>query len=439
MSENINRNRLFLGSCLALIATAMTFAIRASLIGTLGKEFGIPLGQMGIVIGTAFWGFTISMMIGGFLCDVLGMKRLLFVAFAGHLFGIILTILSTGFWSLFISTLMIGIANGMVEAACNPLITAIYPDRKTKMLNRFHVWFPGGIVIGGVIAFGLGRIEEITWHYKMASILIPTVAYAFLLLNQTFPVTERVKTGISTKAMISACKTPLFIFMVACMFLTAATELGTNQWIAELLENVGVPSILLLVFINGLMATGRSFAGSVEKLLSPPGMLLFSAIFSTAGLFMLSTSSGYWSFGAAAVFAIGICFFWPTMLGFVAEYIPKTGALGLAIMGGAGMLSVSFILPFIGDFYEAQTALNIPVSYNITALKEAPEGSIMFTLFKQAKLAGGATTLLYVAALPAFLILAFGFLFIKRKSYLNYTSAQQADKVVKDIDEKVLF
>ena len=30
------------------------------------------------------------------------------------------------------------------------------------------------------------------------------------------------------------------------------------------------------------------------------------------------------------------------------EYLPETGALGLSIMGGAGMFSVSLVLPFLG-------------------------------------------------------------------------------------------
>src|SRR5262249_9751192 len=160
-----------------------------------------------------------------------------------------------------------------------------------------------------------------------ASIFVPTLAYGILFFNQSFPVTERVSRGVSTGSMIRECAKPLFIFMVCCMLLTAATELGTNQWIVDLLKNVGVPSILLLVFINGLMALGRSFAGEFEEKLSPSGMLLFSAVFSTIGLVALANSSGYSSFLAAALFAIGICFFWPTMLGFVSEYLPKTGAL----------------------------------------------------------------------------------------------------------------
>src|SRR5687768_9387357 len=148
MEKTINRSGLFWASCIALIVTAMTFGIRAGILGPLGQEFGLNARELGIVTGTAFWGFTLAMIIGGPLCDVIGMRVLLIIAFIGHVAGIVLTIFATGFWSLFISTLDLGISNGMVEAACNPLITSMFPDKKTEKLNLFHLWYPGGIVIG---------------------------------------------------------------------------------------------------------------------------------------------------------------------------------------------------------------------------------------------------------------------------------------------------
>lgn len=149
------RGQLFLASCIALIVTAMSFAIRGDAIAALGKQFVLTNEQLGWVALTAFWGFTLAMMIGGPLCDVLGMGRLLWVAIVGHFVGIVMTIFATGFWPLFISTLIFGLANGCVEAACNPLIATLYPDQKIKRLNLFHVWFPGGIVIGGLAAYAI--------------------------------------------------------------------------------------------------------------------------------------------------------------------------------------------------------------------------------------------------------------------------------------------
>ena len=168
-----NRDALFVASCVALITTAMSFAIRGALIDPLGNQFGLSKEQIGLVVGTAFWGFTLAMIFGGPLCDVIGMKRLLGLAFVGHLIGIVGTIFAGGFWSLFLSTLAFGLANGFVEAACNPLIATLYPDQKIKRLSLFHAWFPGGIVIGGVVAYVVQSLnlggKEHYWQIQIAS------------------------------------------------------------------------------------------------------------------------------------------------------------------------------------------------------------------------------------------------------------------------------
>lgn len=286
--------------------------------------------------------------------------------------------LAFDFWSLFFGSLAIGIGNGMVEAACNPLVATMYSENKTMMLNRFHIWFPGGIVIGSLLGYSLIEVMSLPWQLLVACMYIPTVLYGILLLGQSFPKTERVQMGISTKGMWKAVVSPLFIFMGLCMILTASTELGTNQRISSLLEETGVSGILVLAFINGIMAIGRGFAGPVVKKLDTTGMLLFSAVFAMLGLIWLSYSSGITTFLAASVFAVGVCYFWPTMLGFVSEKIPESGALGLSVIGGLGNFAVSLSLPIIGIFMDMESS--------------------------------GAATLRYMAVLPAILIVAFTFL-----------------------------
>ena len=128
--------------------------------GVWTQEFSLTNAQVGAVTGAAFWGFLLSMVFGGPLCDVLGMGRLAALAFVGHVAGTALTIFASGFGSLFAATLLVGIGNGLVEAACNPLIATLYPDDKTTKLNQFHVWFPGGIVIGGLVAYALDEMRH---------------------------------------------------------------------------------------------------------------------------------------------------------------------------------------------------------------------------------------------------------------------------------------
>ena len=349
--STIQPEKLFRASCLALIVTSMTFAIRAGMLNQLGVDFGLDNYELGLIASMAFLGFPVANLIGGSLCDVVGMGRLLVLAFIAHLAGILLTIFAGGFWSLFISTFFIGFANGTVEAACNPLVASLYPNDKTIKLNKFHMWFPGGLVIGGLISYFMTGAGW-GWKIQMASIIVPTLIYGWMFFGKSFPMTERVTSGITVKQMLKACVSPLFIFIVLCMLLTSVTELGTNQWIEVLLKASGVSGILILVWISGIMATGRYFAGGVIHRISPSGVLLASAILSLIGLLLLGSAEGFMVYVAATVFAVGITYFWPTMIGFVSENIPASGAIGLSIVGGAGMFSGFIFQPLLGRWYD---------------------------------------------------------------------------------------
>jgi MFS family permease len=408
MSANaIPRKQLFTASCLALLVTSLSFGIRAGILNDLGVRFQLNASELGTIAATAFWGFPLAIVIGGFIVDIIGMKRLLEMAFVFHLSGIILTIFSTGYWTLFLSTLLIGIANGTVEAACNPLVASLYTDNKTTKLNHFHLWFPGGIVIGTLIVFGLNRLG-VGWQIEVATMLIPTLIYGYLFFKLKFPVTERVAAGVSTKEMYRSVLSGLFLFMILCMFGTAITELFTGQWIDVLLKNVTNNALLILTLETGVMVVGRAFAAPVVKQFSPQGVLLMSAILASLGLYLLGHSTGNMIFIGALVFGMGVCYFWPTMLGFVATNLPKTGAVGLNLMGGAGMFAVSIYMIFMGKHYDALVASKLPAGADLQSYTQAPAGTDLANALYEAKKAAGPAIINFTLMIPLILIVAFG-------------------------------
>ena len=397
MSKNIQANRLFVASCLALLVTSLSFGIRAGVLSQQGIDFQLTNAQLGTIAATAFWGFPLAMLVGGTIVDIIGMKRLLVLAFIFHLAGIVLTIYATGYWSLFFSTLLIGIANGTVEASCNPLVTALYPNNKTTKLNHFHLWFPGGIVIGTLIVFLFNKIGLGT-NLQVGMMLIPTILYGYFFSKLEFPETERVSSGVSAIDMYKSLLNPLFIFMIICMFGTAITELFTGQWIDVLLKNVSDNAILLLTIETGIMVIGRAFAGPVVHKFSPSGVLLISAILAAVGLYLLGHTTGNMLFVGAIIFGIGVCYFWPTMLGFVAENLPKTGAVGLNLMGGAGMFAVSVYMIFMSDFYDTLVNAKIPAG---TAAAD------LAAVTNEAKKLAGPEVINATLTIPLILIVAF--------------------------------
>lgn len=352
-NDHIHASRLFNLCCIALIVTAMTFAIRAGILGQLAEEYGLSATQLGWVNAMAFLGFPLATMFGGVLYNAMGARKLIWLAFVCHFLGLILTIYATNGIGLLISTFLIGFANGSVEAGCNPLISEIYKHNKTTMLNRFHVWFPGGIVIGALVSAAMTSMG-LSWQYQIAVMIIPTLIYGGMLYGCIFPKLDAVLN--STTSNLKHLFSPLYLVLIACMTLTATTELGIQQWISEILSSSGAHPMLVLALMTGIMAVGRYFAGPIVHRFNPTGVLLGSAIFATLGIFLMTHVEGNMVYVAAIVFALGVTYFWPTMIGCVAEYQPKTGALGMSLMGGAGMFAVSMWNPVIGGWVDSAKA-----------------------------------------------------------------------------------
>ena len=390
MSLN-QQSRIFAASCVALVVTAMTFAIRAGILTELGTTFSLSDTELGWINSMAFFGFPAATIIGGLLYNAIGPKQMMYVAFFGHLLGLVLTITAGGFWGLLISTFCIGFANGTVEAACNPLIADIYHDNKTTMLNRFHVWFPGGIVIGSLLATAMGAMG-LGWQLQIAIMLVPTAIYGWMIFGLQFPPMSH--SEMSTAVNIRSLFTPLYIFMVFCMSLTAVTELGTQQWVERILGSSGAHPMIVLAMVTGLMAIGRQFAGPVIHRLHPPGVLLGSAVVAAVGIYAMSVASGGMVYVAAILFAVGVMYFWPTMLGFVGEYLPKTGALGMSLIGGVGMFATGIWQPVIGSWLD---------SARDTALAGGVDAAA-------ADLAAGRATLDNLALFPLALVVLFALL-----------------------------
>ncbi len=394
-----NSKRLFYGSCFALITTAFSFSIRAGILPQLGEEFQLSAQQLGFINSMWFLGFPISMILGGLFYHTIGPKKIMQFAFLTHTIGIILTIYSGGYVGLLISTLMIGIGNGCTEAACNPMIADSYEGKQMNtLLNRFHMWFPGGIVIGSLISKFMTD-ASLGWQSQIWIIMIPTLIYAYLYMGQEFP-KPKVQAATSVAGNLKAMATPIYIFILGCMALTAISEFGPQQWTSLIMASSGAQPMVILALVTGLMAVGRYFGGDIVHRLDQTGVLLGSAVLAAIGIFLFSTQTGMMTYIAAIFFALGICYFWPNMIGFVAEKIPASGALGMSIVGGMGMFSTSIFQPIIGGWIDASRERQSAIGLTGEALE----------------LAAGQQTLTYMISFPVILIILFTILYFWQKN-----------------------
>jgi len=370
--SGINRTRLFSGICLSLIPTGASFALIASIIPQLKAEFILTNGQVGAIAGAAIWGMAISLLVVGPFLEGLGMKKATWVAFLGHLLGVTVMISAVvftenpavGFWVLMLGAVLCAGGNGMIEVAGNPLTAALYPENKAHKLNIFHAFFPLAILVASLVAFLLEKASSDSflyhWTFRLALIYIPIVLYGILLLPQRFPKTENAEAGLPVKEMFRYTFThPLMYAFLFSMAVAIGLELGINRWIPPIYNAVGFQGLLMLSWISLIMMVLRFFSGPIIARLSPPGLLALASVFTCLGIWLFGVAgSMFTAFLAATFFGFGVAFFFPTIVGLVAERLPKTGSLGIVLTCGIGLASAGLVgTPGIGAIADRQLSV----------------------------------------------------------------------------------
>jgi len=352
-ANGINRSRLFAGVCLALFPTAFSFALVGGILGQLKSEFILTNADVGYIGGAVLWGMALSLIFVAPFLEKIGLRAAAIGAFIGHLVGVTLLLLAffsagtpAGFWVLFLGAICLGIGNGLIEAAGNPMTAALYPDRKTVKLNHFHAFFPGGMVVGALLGWTMSQIGAIGalnlghWTIHIAVMYIPIIIYGFMILPLKFPKTETAEAGVPAKEVLMYVFThPIVLLLIFIKMITLSLELGPMRWIPDVLENAGMHGLLVFAWLTGLMAVLRLFAGPFVERFAPTGMLFGAAVLTGLGLIMFSmfeTGAVKLMF-AATVFAFGVAFFFPTMVGLMSERFPKAGSVGIVLMIGMGM------------------------------------------------------------------------------------------------------
>lgn len=427
MAEQVDRKRLLIGCVVSLVATAFGFAVRAAILQEWRAEFNLSQEQIGYLLGAGLFPFAISIILFSLIIDRLGNGVSMAIAFTLHVVSAIITLAAPlagperGFALLYLGTFIFALGNGTVEAVVNPVVATLYDREKTRYLNILHAGWPGGLVLGGLLAIAVSNVNPDSvpgslWQWQMGLVLLPTLAYGFILMGQRFPVQERVAANvpyfdmlrefgagscfvvsfflfaglsqilvilgvpaisIGMQAALALIPTvlfafyvksfgrPMFVLLLLVMILLATTELGTDSWIADIMRTVlESPTLgtLFLVWTSLIMFVLRFFAGPIVDRISPLGLLAASAAVASIGLLWLSNAgtAPMVLFAAATFYGLGKTFFWPTTLGVVSEQYPKGGALMLNAIAGVGMISVGTIgNPAIGAILDRDFAAEV--------------------------------------------------------------------------------
>lgn len=275
-----------------LIATAFGFVVRTQIMGDLAADFKFSETQTGELMGAWFWPFGVSIILFSLVIDKIGYGNAVIFAIVCQMTSSILGIYSKSYGGFYAANVIGALGNGTVEAVINPVVATMFSKDKTKWLNILHAGWPGGLVVGGVLAIELPKMIgpqvpdwavqiglHSLWQFKLALVFIPVVLYALLIIGCKFPINERVAAGVSYRSMLKEAgllswlvATSLIVLEVTRVFEEMGyifvgqtwnevlyhldiPNLGTwdiTKKIAVKIALIGVPSILFFAYVLSL-------------------------------------------------------------------------------------------------------------------------------------------------------------------------------------------
>ncbi|MEY2943053.1 MAG: hypothetical protein RLY97_1067 [Pseudomonadota bacterium] len=420
--DGLNRRSLFWICVLAVLTASLSFSIRTGASGAIkaalldNGPMAAKSGEMiAAALGNGFLGFAISLLLLSPLLEIIGAKKVVLFSSACFIIGpaLILMAPSRGdaaaiYQMLTIGMVVCGFGWGGMEASVNPVTAALYPDDKTHRLNELHAWWPAGIVLGGLLSVLFEKQMHWGWEARIALIPIPAVVFGIWALFHKFPETESSAMGVPFMEMLAEpFKRPGFWIFPAIMFLTASAELAPGSWVdVALTQTVGMPGILVLVYVSAIMFVMRHFAGVLEKRFSDIGLLWFTTIPAAIGLYLLSlAASPVAALVAATLWAFGVCFMWPTMLAATSRRYPRGGPWSIGIVGFAGAMAIYFVLPEIGKIYDKAKLAKAGGEQAFAAMSAGPDMQSVLAFAAQESFQA-------IALVPVILFVIFGGLWL---------------------------
>ena len=406
-----NHRSIFWICVLALFNAALANSIRAGAAGAIKSTLLDPIdaqhsgAMIGTVLGNSFLGFALSLLVISPLLDRFGAKRVILFASLCYVAGPALVLVTHSYFLLNLAMVLWGCGWGATEASINPVVATLYPSDKTGRLNALHAWWPGGIIAGGLLSVLFFNQLALSWQVLVALCIVPGLALGLWAARHHFPQTESTAQGVPFGEMMAEpFRRPTFWIFFCIMFLTASSELAPGAWVdVTLTQTVGMPGILVLVYVSAIMFVMRHFAGPLDRRFSDMGLLWFCTVPAGIGLYLLATATSPATAVFAATFwAFGVCFMWPTMLAAVSRRYPRSGPWGIGLVGFAGALAIRFVLPVLGAIYDSA---KLARAGSQAALDAMPPGS--------AELHGvlvhaAETSFKTVAIIPAALFFIFG-------------------------------
>ena len=351
---------LFTAAILGIFVYGMIAAMLGTILPDISKKYSLTPKQNGNIALTQAIGLMIGSFSSGPLMDIYGKQVGMLLGLGLVAIAFIFLRSSSGYMSVALSLLLLGLGGGIVVNGGNSLNTVINPSNPSSIANLLNLFFGLGGLVTPFVAANIFKSDS-----KKLIFLATVLAVVALAASAIAPYPQAAGSMSFNFAMAASLLTnPKVILPALLLFLYIACEVGVWNWlvrhlIAQGVEEKRAMTILSLGFALGLIV-GRVGISQVLKSVDPKTVLIGAAVAMAVTTYLMLQSNSP-TVAWVAVFLAGCAMapVFPTTLGVlgkefmqtperIAQGLPalEATAMGIAVTCGWGGIVASS--PIIG-------------------------------------------------------------------------------------------
>ncbi|NWQ41960.1 MFS transporter [Bacillus sp. EB106-08-02-XG196] len=321
----------------------------------ISKEFSLTPTQGGMVISSFFLAYALMQLLGGWLTDKYGSKKVILISLLVWSIFTIFTGFAWSFVSLIIIRFLFGIGEGSFPSASSVALAENFPKEER---GRAKGVLSASTQIGSIIAVLLAAvlIQSVGWNIMFY--IFGALGFVFLLLLWKYLPDRAQQTGTAKKQKVSylkVLKNPTAWLLMLIYFGMSMVNWGLNSWLPSYWVNVrglelvktGFISMLpvacsIIAIILSSWALDKIAAGKEKFIIITGAIIGMVALYFTMSAESISMAL---TFLCLAYFGVGLL---SVVLALPLKYFPQNtmgSTIGIMYFGGqmAGTIAPTLI------------------------------------------------------------------------------------------------
>lgn len=338
---------------------------------SMADTFAVPVGRLGLIFTLYAVGLIPSVLLNGYLSEVMGRRRLQIgtmgvMAVGCALFGVAASVGGPRGFSFALGVMvLLGYGGGGIEAVTNVLVTDDNQPAPAFALNATHAFFAIGAVLSP-LAVSLLLRSGLPWQWVFFGGAALLAVLMFVLLPQHMP--RAVSAPVPPLAAVGLLRSPLVLLLFAAIALYVGAEVGLSAWVSPLMETVldtrrdvaglSVSVFWALMIVGRLAVSPLSLRWRTTRLLF--ALALGSTISSAAVAYAATPVHCFVATGLAGLFMSGI--FALVLVDASRNFPERIGSVFGIIMAGVGVgsLVIPAAMGWISEAAGMRAAMLVP-------------------------------------------------------------------------------